>query len=59
MDRRMPDSLTLARDLHHIAFGANERRVVQLNWVTDEKVVRREIGRHRWSARIKSLNPFA
>jgi hypothetical protein len=36
-----------------------ERRVVQLNWVTDESVVRRETGRHRWSARIKALNPFA
>ncbi|MGE5270465.1 MAG: 2OG-Fe(II) oxygenase, partial [Thiohalocapsa sp.] len=39
-----------------------ERRVLQLNWVTDSAVVRRELGRHRWSARIKSLkalNPFA
>ncbi len=35
-----------------------ERRSVQLNWVTDPRVVRREIGRHRWSARIKALNPF-
>jgi len=35
-----------------------ERRVVQLNWVTDEKVVRRETGRHRWSARLKALRPF-
>ena len=36
-----------------------ERRVLQLNWVTDEGVVRREIGRHRWSARLKAINPFA
>jgi len=36
-----------------------ERRVIQLNWVTDERVVRRETGRHRWSARIKALNPFS
>jgi len=36
-----------------------ERRSIQLNWVTDAAVVRREIGRHRWSARLKALNPFA
>ena len=35
-----------------------ERRSVQLNWVTDESVVRRELGRHRWSARLKALSPF-
>ena len=35
-----------------------ERRVVQLNWVTEPAVVRREIARHRWSARLKVLNPF-
>ncbi len=35
-----------------------ERRVLQLNWVTDAAVVRRELGRHRWSARLKALNPF-
>lgn len=35
-----------------------ERRVVQLNWVTDAAVVRRELGRHGWSARLKALNPF-
>jgi SM-20-related protein len=34
------------------------RRTLQLNWVTDRKVVRRELGRHRWSARLKALNPF-
>jgi SM-20-related protein len=36
-----------------------ERRSIQLNWVTDAAVVRRELGRHRWSARLKALNPFA
>ena len=41
---------------HHPHRG--ERRVVQLNWVTDSGVVRREVGRHRWSARLKALNPF-
>jgi SM-20-related protein len=34
------------------------RRSIQLNWVTDARVVRREIGRHRWSARLKALNPL-
>ena len=41
---------------HHPHVGL--RRVIQLNWVTDDRVVRREIGRHRWSARVKALNPF-
>jgi SM-20-related protein len=36
-----------------------ERRMLQLNWVTDAAVVRRELSRHRWSARLKALNPFA
>jgi SM-20-related protein len=42
---------------HHPHYG--ERRSLQLNWVTDASVVRRELGRHRWSARLKALNPFA
>jgi SM-20-related protein len=41
---------------HHPHRG--ERRVVQLNWVTEPAVLRREIARHRWSARLKALNPF-
>jgi SM-20-related protein len=32
-----------------------ERRVIQLNWVTDEEVVRREQGRHRFSATMKRI----
>jgi hypothetical protein len=36
-----------------------ERRVVQLNWVKDDRIVRRERSRHRVSARLKRLNPFA
>jgi SM-20-related protein len=37
-----------------------ERRVIQLNWVTDEDVVRREQSRHRFSATIKKiLGPLA
>ncbi|MFN0043724.1 MAG: 2OG-Fe(II) oxygenase [Alphaproteobacteria bacterium] len=35
-----------------------ERRSVQLNWVTDLRVVRRELGRHRFSAWLKAINPF-
>lgn len=38
---------------------SGERRVIQLNWVIDAGVVRRELGRHAWSARLKALNPFA
>jgi SM-20-related protein len=34
------------------------RRALQLNWVRDQAVLRRERGRHRWSARLKALNPF-
>jgi SM-20-related protein len=32
-----------------------ERRVLQLNWVSEESVVCRELARHRWSARGKAL----
>jgi hypothetical protein len=38
---------------HQPHFG--ERRVVQFNWVTEAKVVRRELARHRWSAAVKRL----
>lgn len=34
------------------------RRAIQLNWVTDEGVVRRERTRHTLSAWTKRLNPF-
>jgi SM-20-related protein len=34
------------------------RRALQLNWVRDQSVVRRELARHRWSARLKWVNPF-
>lgn len=33
------------------------RRVIQLNWVRDEAVVRREQGRHKLSAWLKKLMP--
>jgi hypothetical protein len=35
------------------------RRVVQFNWVTEARVVRREIARHRFSALMKSFLPSA
>lgn len=34
------------------------RRVIQLNWVTDSGVVKREQNRHRFSAFLKKINPF-
>jgi SM-20-related protein len=34
-----------------------ERRALQLNWVTDESVVRHEERRHRFSARLKKWLP--
>jgi SM-20-related protein len=46
------------RSFHgHLPF-IGPRRTIQLNWVRDHSVVRRELGRHRWSARLKALNPF-
>lgn len=36
-----------------------ERRAIQLNWVTEAAVVEHELARHRMSARLKHLNPFA
>jgi SM-20-related protein len=47
-----------AQSFHGHQPHRGERRVLQLNWVTDAGVVRRELGRHRWSARLKTLNPF-
>ena len=47
-----------ARSFHGHHAHRGERRSLQLNWVTDAAVVRRELGRHRWSARLKALNPF-
>lgn len=35
-----------------------ERRVIQLNWVTGDEVVRHEQARHRLSARVKKLFAF-
>lgn len=38
----------------HLPF-TGDRRVIQLNWVTDQSVVDREIARHRFSAKIKKF----
>jgi SM-20-related protein len=46
------------RSFHGHRPHRGERRALQLNWVTSPAVVRRELGRHRWSARLKALNPF-
>ncbi len=47
-----------ARSFHGHQAHVGRRRSIQLNWVTDSRVVRREINRHRWSARFKALNPL-
>lgn len=36
-----------------------ERRSIQLNWVVNDDVVRKELARHRLSALVKTINPFA
>jgi SM-20-related protein len=38
----------------HLPFDG-ERKVIQMNWVTEQKFVDRESNRHRWSALIKAL----
>ena len=47
-----------ATSFHGHEAHRGRRQSVQLNWVTDTGVVRREIGRHVWSARLKALNPL-
>jgi SM-20-related protein len=46
------------RSFHGHRPHVGERRMLQLNWVKEPAVVRRELNRHRWSARLKALNPF-
>lgn len=48
-----------AASFHGHRAHVGRRQSIQLNWVTDAGVVRRELGRHIWSARLKALNPFA
>lgn len=47
------------RSFHGHCPHIGERRVLQLNWITEPAVVRRELSRHYWSSRLKALNPFA
>ena len=41
----------------HLAFEG-ERKVIQMNWVTDQRFVDREINKHRWSALFKKLGTW-
>lgn len=36
-----------------------ERRYVMFNWMTSPQALQRELGRHRFSAKIKHFSPFA
>ncbi len=36
-----------------------ERCYVMFNWMTSPAALKRELGRHRFSAKVKQLNPFA
>ncbi|MEX0697777.1 MAG: 2OG-Fe(II) oxygenase [Dongiaceae bacterium] len=60
-----PDAGTLlafrrsANSFHGHRPFSGERRSIQVNWMTDAGVARREQARHRLSARLKRLNPFA
>lgn len=36
-----------------------QRRYVMFNWMTSSAALERELGRHRFSATVKKLNPFA
>jgi SM-20-related protein len=43
------------RSFHGHCPHIGERRMLQLNWVTEAAILRRELNRHRWSARLKRL----
>jgi SM-20-related protein len=47
------------RSFHGHTSFEGERKVIQLNWVTDQRVADRELGRHSLSARLKRLFAFA
>ena len=47
------------RSFHGHQPFTGERRSLQINWMTDRAVMRREELRHRFSARLKQLSPFA
>ena len=60
-----PDGGTLASFLradnswHGHEPCTGQRRYVMFNWMTSQAALDRELGRHRVSARLKQLNPFA
>ena len=47
------------RAYHGYPAFVGARRSLQLNWVLDEGVKKRELSRHGLSAKLKSLSPFA
>jgi len=46
------------RSFHGHAPFEGERRVVQVNWVSDQRMIDREVARHRRTARLKRFLPF-
>jgi hypothetical protein len=42
----------------HLPFKG-KRKVIQMNWVTEQKFVEHELKRHKRSFIMKRLNPFA
>ncbi len=44
---------------HGHAPYTGERRYVMFNWMTSDASLHRELGRHRFSAKLKQFNPFA
>ena len=55
-----PSSCSAARKIPGTATSpsTDQRRAIQMNWVTDKSVVAREQSRHAISSTIKKLNPF-
>ncbi len=44
---------------HGHAPYVGERRYVMFNWMTSQAALDHDLGRHRFSAKLKKLNPFA
>jgi hypothetical protein len=47
-----------SRSFHGHKPFEGQRRVIQLNWATDQRVIDAELARHRRSARLKRWLPF-
>jgi Rps23 Pro-64 3,4-dihydroxylase Tpa1-like proline 4-hydroxylase len=43
---------------HGHTAASGQRRAIQLNWVTEERVLQRELARHRFSAHLKRFLPL-